>query len=541
MTRRLAALLALTLLAASCLGPPKTPKVREPLQWRFTESARQRLGGHLAEAGAAWDRLHAPRASRRVRAEAEEQYEKALAHFLQSWSRIQAPSRWQDGAAFAAHQVRIQTHNHETREITPHALADIRLASEVRPGKVEHIAESAGLGVPIVGRVFESAQHPLLPRNGAHLTLTALLEFEKSQPGQPRQCRLRLINPLQQPRLEIAGKDTPLAANYTAPKALALDAGFLKKFSLTGLLYPEKTLADSQLYQLDPYDPQRIPVVFVHGLMSDPHIWYPCINAICADPVLRAHYQPWYFLYPTGMNVPATSRRLRESIADAGARLDPQDSSSAMDQMVLVGHSMGGLLSRMQAVDSGTDFWDAHFRKAPGEMRLSESSRERLKASFIFEKRPEVSRLIFIATPQRGSELADKGIVMRLAKLIRLPVDSLLLASEIFTGNTDALQPQIRDWGIFSFLSLSTLSPKHPYLRVLDAKPIPVPHHSVIGRARGKTLEESSDLVVPYRSSHLPTGSEVVVPHWHGCVEQPDVIAEVLKRLRQHLREQGKI
>lgn len=540
MTRRLA-LLALALLTASCLGPPKTPKAREPLQWRFTESARQRLGGHLAEAGAAWDRLHSPRASRRERAEAEERYEKALAHFLHGWGRAQAPRRWQDGAAFATHQVRIQTHNHDTSEITPRALADLRLASEVRPGKVGRIAETPGLGVPIVGRVFESDQHPLLPRNGAHLTLTALLEFEKKQPGQPRLCSLRLVNPLQQPRLQVGGKDTQLAANYTAPKALALDAGFLKKFSLTGLLYPEKTLADSQLYQLDPYDPRRIPVVFVHGLMSDPHIWYPCINALCADPVLRAHYQPWYFLYPTGMNVPATSRRLRESIADAGARLDPQGGSAAMDQMVLVGHSMGGLLSRMQAVDSGDEFWNAHFRKPPEQMRLAESSRERLRASFIFEKRPEVSRLIFITTPQRGSDLADKGIVMRLARLIRLPVDSLLLATEIFSGNTDALQPQIRDWGAFSFLSLSTLSPKHPYLQALNAKPIPVPHHSIIGRARGRTLEESSDLVVPYRSAHLPTGTEVVVPHWHGCVEQPEVIAEVLKRLRQHLRENGRI
>ncbi|HRJ08434.1 MAG TPA: hypothetical protein PK490_11060 [Prosthecobacter sp.] len=539
MTRLL--LLALVLSTASCIGPPKTPEAREPLQWRFTQSARARLGGHLAEAGAAWERLHSPGSNRRERAEAEERYEKALAAFLKGWSRAQAPRRWQDGAAFAAHRVRIQTRNHDTREITPRVLADLRLASEVRTGKAGSLAETDGLGVPLVGRVFESDQHPLLPRNGAHLTLTALLEFEKSVPGQPRECRLRLVNPLQQPRVRIEGKDTPLAANYTAPKALALDAGFLKKFSLTGLLYPEKTLDDSRLYQLDPYDPRRIPVVFVHGLMSDPHIWYPCINALCADPVLRAHFQPWYFLYPTGMYVPATSRRLRESIAEARDRLDPGGTSAAMNQMVLVGHSMGGLLSRMQAVDSGMEFWNAHFTKPPEEMRLSESGRERLRTGFIFEKRPEVARLIFIATPQRGSDLADKGIVMRLAKLIRLPVDSMLVVTELLSGNTDALQPQIRDWGVFSFLSLSTLSPRHPYIQALNARPIPVPHHSIIGRVGGRTLEDSSDLVVPYRSAHLPTGSERVVPHWHGCVEQPEVIAEVLKRLRQHLRESGRI
>jgi pimeloyl-ACP methyl ester carboxylesterase len=533
--RLLPPLLALAL--TGCLAPPKSPRTRPLLQWRFSDSVKTGLGARLDAAAAAWNDLDAPNRARRSRAETA--YEEALAGLLRTWNRAQAPYQWRDGALFHADErsYRIRFTNGSSAEpVAATELANLRLASEVRPGRAEEVALE-GLGVPVVGQLDDPDAHPLLPPNGAHLALTALLEFGPSLPGHPREVHLRLVNPLQQPRRRVAGRDWPLAANYTAAKALALDDGFLKKFSLVGLFYPEKTLDNSRIYQLDPYDPKRIPVVFVHGLMSDPHIWYPCINAIYADPVLRARYQPWYFLYPTGMSVPATSLRLRESLAEAHSRLDPQAQSAALNHMVLVGHSMGGLLSRMQVVDSGTDFWDAHFRKPPEAMRLSASDRQRLTRSLIFERRPQVARLVFITVPHRGSELADKGFVLRLARFVRLPVDSLMLAKDLFSGNTDALQPQIEDWWPFAFLSLSSLSPKHPYLDVLNAKPIPVPHHSIIGRANGRTLEDSSDRVVPYRSAHLDTGSELVVPHWHGCAEKSDVVAEVLRRLHQHLRE----
>jgi pimeloyl-ACP methyl ester carboxylesterase len=528
-------LLALSL--AGCLAPPKNPRARPLQPWRFSDSVKTRLGARLDAAAGAWNDLAVTNRTRRARAEAD--YEAALAGLLRTWNQAQAPSHWHDGAIFTSGGRRYRIRFASDAKAVPvpaTQLANLRLATEIRSGRAEEIT-AEGLGVPVVGQLNDPDAHPLLPPNGAQLALTALLEFGPPSPGQAREVHLRLINPLQQPRRRVAGRDWPLAANYTAAKTLALDDGSLKKFSLVGLFYPEKTLANSRIYQLDPYDPQRIPVVFVHGLMSDPHIWYPCINALYADPVLRARYQPWYFLYPTGMAVPATSVRLRESLAEAHRRLDPQAQSAALQRMVLVGHSMGGLLSRMQAIDSGTDFWSAHFRKPPEALRLSAGSRERLTRSLVFERRPEVARLIFITVPHRGSKLADKGFAMRLARFVRLPVDSLLLAKDLFSGNTDALQPQIQDWGPFAFLSLSSLSPRHPYLDALNAKPIPVPHHSIIGRANGRTLEDSSDLVVPYRSAHLETGSELVVPYWHGCAEKPEVVAEVLRRLHQHLRE----
>lgn len=539
---------ALLFVLASCVYAPKAPTVKEPF-WSFNHSAEKRIANHLATAAAAWDIWKDSSHSARKRDQAEANYEHAVAAILEEWNRRQLPRDWKPNSLFknsvSFFQVQLQPAPGSPQEISPLVLDRLRLAKNIRVSKSRDVTE-AGIGIPVVGEVSYSPElaqkYPLMPLNGGHLTLTALIDFDPApkDSATPRQAHLHLYNPLRQPTLQIGQRTIALEANYSAAKKLALDNNFLRRFSLVGALFPEKTIADSQLYRLELHDPQRIPVTFVHGVLSDPHIWYPCINAIYADPILRANYQPWYFLYPTGMAVPNTARRLRECLIEARDKLDPEHNDPGMDQMVLVGHSMGGLLSRIQTIDSGEDFWKAYFKRPPAELNLTEASRERLTQSLIFTKEPDIKRLIFIAVPQRGSAVADKGIIYRLSTLIRLPIDSLFLAKEILSGNSDALNPQIRDWGMFAFLSSGTLSPKHPYFQALNSKPIPVPHHSIIGRVGNKPLLESSDLVVPYLSSHLSTGTEKIVPCWHGCVEEKVVIEEVLKYLHEHLKALGR-
>ena len=536
------------LLLIGCVHPPKAATIRAPF-WSWNRFTERRMADHLTAAATAWDIWKDGSQSHARRQQAENEYEQALSAILKEWGRCQSPHHWQTGSVFVngrgRYQIELQPAPGNPQEISPLMFDRLRLANEVSVDR-QHDVTEAGIGVPLVGEVSYSEslakQHPLMPLNGGQLTLTALLEFAPATHGSSasRTARLHLFNPLRQGTMMLGQKKIALAANYSAAKKLALDDGFLKGFSLIGALFPEKTIKDSQIYRLELHDPKRIPVVFVHGVLSDPHIWYQCINAMYADPVLRANYQPWYFLYPTGMAVPNTARRLRESLQEARNQLDPDHNDPGMNEMVLVGHSMGGLLSRMQAIDSGSDLWNAHFKKPPAEMHLSDRARDNLTKSLIFSKEPDVKRLIFIAMPQRGSKLADKGIIYRLSTLIRLPIDSLLLVKEIFTGNPDALNQQVRDWGVFAFLSGGSLSPKHPYLHALNSKPIPVPHHSIIGRVGKQPLELSSDRVVPYTSAHLDTGTEKIVPHWHSCVQEPDVIEEVLRRLHQHLQEIGR-
>lgn len=533
---------------ASCVHTPKAPTVKQPFG-SLNRLSEKRIASQLSIAAKAWDIWKDSTKSAGKRDKAEADYERSVASVLEEWNRKKLPRDWQPNSRFegssGVFQIQLLPVPGSPREVSPLMLDRLRLAKNIHVRKSRDVTE-AGIGIPVVGEVAYSPKlaqkYPLMPLNGGHLTLTALIKFDPApkNANAPRQAHLHLYNPLRQPTLKIGQRTIALEANYSAAKKLALDNNFLRRFSLIGALFPEKTIQDSKLYRLEIHDPKRIPVTFVHGVLSDPHIWYPCINAIYADPILRANYQPWYFLYPTGMAVPNTARRLRESLKEAREKLDPEHDDPGMNQMVLVGHSMGGLLSRIQSIDSGEDFWNAYFKCPPTELNLTRASRERLTQSLIFSKEPSIKRLVFIAVPQRGSAVADKGIIYRLSTLIRLPIDSLLLVKELLSGNSDALNPQIRDWGMFAFLSSGTLSPKHPYFTALNSKPIPIPHHSIIGRVGNHPLLESSDRVVPYKSSHLSTGTETIVPCWHGCVEEPQVIDEVIKRLHEHLKALGR-
>jgi pimeloyl-ACP methyl ester carboxylesterase len=126
--------------------------------------------------------------------------------------------------------------------------------------------------------------------------------------------------------VKVREDERQLAANFTASKQLALSrSDRCPVFRWLGLLlsgaHPGRTASSTRM---DVYDPQRIPVVFVHGLLSDPHIWLNAVNAINSDPELRAAYQPWYFLYPTGHRRAADLRpKLRESLRQARDFLIP--------------------------------------------------------------------------------------------------------------------------------------------------------------------------------------------------------------------------
>jgi hypothetical protein len=524
----------------------KPAPVRPPFWPSWATSIDRSIGNQLAVAATAWDRLMVadPHSAEFQRAEAA--YEGAVASVLADCGRRQLPKDWEDGriyrgrsGAFALHFAKDPAF---PAEISPQRLDRLRLAGKVTLGRGRAALEQ-GVGVPVVGQIARTeesqALEPMLPPNGAQLTLSALLEFSPQKPDKdsPRSATLRLINPLHEPRPKVGGRALPLAANYAPAKSLALRDGFLRRYRFVGLLQPEKVVRESRLYMLDPYDPKRIPVVFVHGLLATPHNWYHVISAINEDPELRARYQPWYFLYPTGLDIPYSAHLLRQSLSEARQRLDPDHNDPGMNQMVLVGHSMGGLLCRLQTIDSKDLFLKSCFNCSLEELNLSAENRRRLEAAFTFKKQPYVKRLIFLAVPHKGSRVADVSLLYRMRGLIKLPSESMLLTKEILSGHPDALAPQIKAWGEYAFLSLGNLSPRHPYLQALNSQPIPVPHHSIVGKLSLKPLEESTDGVVPYQSAHLETGTELVVPKWHGLTDEPEAVEEVLARLRQHLRE----
>ena len=187
----------------------------------------------------------------------------------------------------------------------------------------------------------------------------------------------------------------------------------------------------SRLVALEPYQSGRIPVVFVHGTASSPVRWAEMLNDLRGDPRIRDHFQFWFFAYETGNPVPYSAMLLRDALQDAVAALDPYGNDPSLHEMVVIGHSQGGLLTKMAAIDSGDRFWNATFTKPPEELEVSPESREMLKHALYIKPVPSVKRLVFIATPHAGSYVAGNRASHYIASLVRLPVNILKATAEI--------------------------------------------------------------------------------------------------------------
>jgi pimeloyl-ACP methyl ester carboxylesterase len=297
----------------------------------------------------------------------------------------------------------------------------------------------------------------------------------------------------------------------------------------------------SGLFLMEPYDPRKTPVVFVHGLLSTPLAWANVTNELWGDAEFRRRYQIWHYHYPTSAPFLYSAKIFRQQLAEARARLDPRGVHPASARIDIVAHSMGGLLTRTLITDSGEAVWNGVFRVRPEELRATAADRAEVADILHWKARREVRDVIFIATPHRGSDVS-RGIVGRVGdSLTGLPKDFTTLYARLHRDNPEALQPAFREaLSRGKLTSIDTLSPQHPLLATLNALPFAswVTTHSIIGnRGRKGPLERSSDGVVPYTSSHLDAAvSEVVVPTDHGAYKDPRAVAEILRILTGHSR-----
>ena len=197
----------------------------------------------------------------------------------------------------------------------------------------------------------------------------------------------------------------PLEADLTTPLAKFLDQYPAETVALTGFFRADKIRAEGGVKFLEPYQPGKIPVLLVHGLLSSPVTWAPMFNDLQADPALRDRFQFWVYFYPTGDPYLATAADLRRNLDKIRSKLDPRRQDPALDQMVLVGHSMGGLISHLLTVAGGDDFWKMVSDEPIQQVKAEEPVKEQLEETFYFRPRMDVKRVIFLGTPHRGSSL----------------------------------------------------------------------------------------------------------------------------------------
>jgi pimeloyl-ACP methyl ester carboxylesterase len=386
----------------------------------------------------------------------------------------------------------------------------------------ENIQE--GVGGALVGVRIVNPPEKFAPPRGISAAVTATLDFHATD------ARLALHRPAKQPTANVEGKVRPLAANFSAPISYYQPPRNLLLVGVMGALRSAHYEKKTGLYFLQPYDPDRIPVVFVHGLISTPFDWVQTINGLQADPEIRKRYQFWVFAYPTGNPVLYSALRLREELAGVD-KLYPDHKG-----YVLVGHSMGGLLSQAQVTSITRADWEKTLGEPAMQLFAALSPADLVAKATTFKANPRIKRVVFICTPHRGSKMASGGIGELGIKLISLPVDlETTMKSEI----PEETLRKINNGRLPN--SVSNLKPTAPYLAVMNKQSIHAPYHSIIGN-RGKPgpLADSSDGVVPYWSSHLDGAkSECIVPGPHGSCELPQTIAELDRILRLHLRSSG--
>ena len=419
----------------------------------------------------------------------------------------------------------------------------VEFAADVKGDRGARAQTSGGLGVPIVLKreYTEEAgkSNPTLPLNGIHQPATVVLEYSgKNNEQGVEDIYVRLYDSRGLESVPIGTKHYKPAEDLSAAIALSMQPHFWFRFAWLGFFNPAKQLdnAGEGLYALEPYDPNKIPVVFVHGLRSDPHIWKNAMNTILEDREVAKRYQMWYYLYPTGLPIPTAAASFRKSLRTTQQHFDPDGNDPGLNNTVIVGHSMGGLLARLQSTESGMDFWNANFKKPPAELQLWRTDKKALEDSLIFDPVPFVKRDIYIATPHRGSKVATWGPVDWILSLVKRPDGLVEVAKNFATVNTDALQPELANFRRFGTTGVDTLSPDYPFFKVLDKKPILVPFHSIIANIAGDA-KTGTDGIVPYSSSHLEGAqSELIEPGWHGCVEAEATCDEIDRILRLHAK-----
>lgn len=388
-----------------------------------------------------------------------------------------------------------------------------------------------GAGSPLIAtsRTVEATEaDPFTLNRKIYYGVTGVLAFKGDV------CTASCLDPLGNETVSPDGKTYPLAADFTAPLALGLAEMKLHRHEIRCFVRPGGIDCNMRLARLQPYDPKKIPVLFIHGLGNSEATWTLMIESLRNDPVIRHRYQFRVFGYPTGYPYPLTAANLRIQL-DAAGKAYPDHK-----KMIVIGHSMGAMISRTLMTDSGMKLWDAYYDQPPSKVPLAEDTRRSMMDSLIFQHRPDLARVIFMSGSHRGSDAAvgflgrlGAGIISRSTSLPALQKEAAEQAKPA------ALSEQLHRMTS----SIDVLDPKNEFVTTIDTLPLAkgIPYHSIIGdRGKGgnpdRTKPVSTDGIVPYWSSHMEGAeSEHVIPGGHWSNQHPQGIAEVRRILRQHV------
>jgi hypothetical protein len=164
---------------------------------------------------------------------------------------------------------------------------------------------------------------------------------------------------------------------------------------------------------------------------------------------------------------------------------------------------------------------------------MSDPTRALLERTVFFKPLPFVTRVIFVATPHRGSFRVSTLVLGLVRRLVSLPVTLVKTAQEaaqegLISREALAVIPTAVD----------NMRPGHQFIRVLSASPIAegVTAHSIVAVDGIGGPQGLNDGVVTYESAHIDgVVSEKVVRSTHSTQSHPETILEIERILREHV------
>lgn len=396
-----------------------------------------------------------------------------------------------------------------------------------------------GVGVPLVGWKDNPQGKPSPPDfmapSGRAYDLTAILSFDEGKPV------WKLHQAEHSETVKIGSTTHQLRGDLTAANAVFWARSDLRTSTIKGVLKPFESLNKIGLYMDAPYDPNKIPVICVHGLKSSPIAFLHMTQDLRQDKVIRENYQFIYFYYPTGTSWLLPAATFREKVRDLESYAHSKGGGEKFEQMVILSHSMGGLITRASTCVSPKPFYDILYSKDIDQLSGSKKDKDTIRRILLYEPLRAPKRVVFMATPHKGSEIAAMNIVELLSKVITFPISFTQAITQVVTDTGANLQGTTMREGRLP-TSLDQLNPQNKAILTVPKLEFPshLKVHSIIGAHRGNP---ESDGVVPYWSSHLPpaqTESELIINSNHSVPGKKEAATEVDRILKLHLKELGR-
>lgn len=466
-------------------------------------------------------------------------HNKALAKFGELWSTD--PRRWEDvphlfTCGEDTYQVVLAKDSDYSDRYFDRAIASDSIRGE---GVIDKQRDGFGASLVAIRDQLPGRETELeyFPERGMHLPISLTVsDVQSSGPAESlrKVVSISLLDPVQRQSVLVGNTRLPLAADFSAPMELVLKGRNETLWGLKGFLNGKKRAEISGIYLMEPYDPNRIPVILVHGLISVPIIWRDIVPEFLSEPEIASRYQVMVFAYPSSYAVVDSALLFRNELRDLRERYDSDGNDPLSTNMVVMGHSMGGILSHLLVADMKDHLWKQFATVPLDQLPIPEQQREHIRARTFFDYDPAVNRAVFMSTPHGGASMATMSLADSVSRLARLPTDAINLVGQASKGPpVEGLKVDIRK----KITSVQSLRPDSPIVLAMKEAPYKegVVYHSIIGDQGKGDTPDSSDGVVEYWSSHQPgAASELIVPTDHGSYKDPNAIEELKRILRVH-------